>query len=218
MSIFILVVNGGELSVPSDNQRCSTFGYNTRHWPFNTYAKYPCFKLGHAVVMYIWQRQKYLTSAVWCHLMSLSDKVSYLFGSIMLLSQIIATMISTVKFEINNLPFTTENILKAEFNWNMYEISSPCYVMDVCVLYRLYFKQHGFLQEELTGYTQANFHHATAFGCRNIAFQIWRLPCNPHRSEWPKTFLGGVCLNLLIVLIVKRSCIKGWYHQRWLRE
>ena len=52
-----------------------------------------------------WQRQKYLTSAVACYFMSLSDKVSYLLDSVMLLSQSIATMISTVKFERNNLPF-----------------------------------------------------------------------------------------------------------------
>ena len=51
--------------------------------------------------------------------MSLSDKESYLLDSIVLFSQIIATLISTVKFERNNL--TTEDILKGEFNWNMYE-------------------------------------------------------------------------------------------------
>ena len=44
--------------------------------------------------------------------MSLSDKVSYLLDSIMLLSQIIVTMISTAKFERNKLPFTIEDILK----------------------------------------------------------------------------------------------------------
>ena len=69
----------------------------------------------------VWQRQRYLNPAV-----SLSDKVSYLLDSIMLLSQIIATMISTVKFERNNLPFTIEDILIGEFNWNMYEITPPC--------------------------------------------------------------------------------------------
>ena len=53
--------------------------------------------------------------------MSLSDKVSYLLDSIMLLSQIIAAMISTVKIERNNLPFTSEDILKGQLNWNMYE-------------------------------------------------------------------------------------------------
>ena len=78
------------------------YWYNTRHGPFNTYAKYHCFKLQHAVVMNIWnieawQRQKYLTPAVSCYFMSLSDKVSYLLDSIMLVSQIIATMISIVK-------------------------------------------------------------------------------------------------------------------------
>ena len=44
------------------------------------------------------------------------DKVSYLLESIMLLSQIIATIISTVKFERKNIPFTIEDILKSEFN------------------------------------------------------------------------------------------------------
>ena len=63
------------------------------------------------------QRKKHLTSAESCYFVSLSDKLSYLLDSIMLLSQIIATMISTVKFERNNLPFTIEDILKVEFNW-----------------------------------------------------------------------------------------------------
>ena len=48
--------------------------------------------------------------------MSLSDKVSYLLDSSMLLVQIIATMISTVKFEWNNISFTIEDILYGEFN------------------------------------------------------------------------------------------------------
>ena len=33
------------------------------------------------------------------------------------ISKFIATMISTVKFERNNRPFTIEDILKGEFNW-----------------------------------------------------------------------------------------------------
>ena len=209
MSIFILVVNEGELSLPGNNQRCSNYGCNTRHGPFNTYAKYRCSKLGHGVVMNIWnidawQRQNSLTPAVSCYFMSLSDKVSYLLDSIMLLSQIIATMISTVKFERNNLPFTIGDILKGELNWSMYEITRPCYVINICILYQLCFKQNDFLQEELIGYTHANFHQATTFGCQNIAFQIWWLPCNPHRSEWPKTFFGRciAIFNQTIFIII----------------
>ena len=199
MSISILVVNEGELSELGDNQRCSKYGNNTRHGPFNPYAKYHCSKLEHAVLktnwnIDAWQRQKYLSSTVSSYFMSLSDKLFYLLDSIMLLLQIIATMISTPKFERNNLPFTIENILKGEFNWKMCEIIPPCYVVNICRLYRLYFKQHGFLKEEVIGYTHANFHHATTFGCRNIAFQIWWLPFNPHRSKWPKTFLGRCIL------------------------
>ena len=65
--------------------------------------------------------------------MSLSDKVSYLLDGIVQLSQIIATMISTVKSDRNNLSFTIEDILKGEFNWNMYEITPPCYVINICI-------------------------------------------------------------------------------------
>ena len=94
-----------------------------------------------------WQTQKHLSSAVSCYFMSLSDKVSYLLDTIILLSQFIATMISTAKFERNNLPVTIENILEGEFQRNMYEITPPCYVINICILYRLYLKQHGFLKE-----------------------------------------------------------------------
>ena len=81
----------------------------------------------------------------------------------MLLSQTIATMIPTVKFERYNTLFTIEDILKGEFNWNLYAITPPCYVIKICILYRLYFKQHDFLKEEVIVYTHANFHHATGF-------------------------------------------------------
>ena len=44
-----------------------------------------------------WQRHKNFSLTVSCYFMSFSDKVSYLLDSIMLLSQIIAVMISTAK-------------------------------------------------------------------------------------------------------------------------
>ena len=215
MSIFILAVNDGKLSVPGDNQWCPNYGYNTRHRPFNTYGKYRYCELGHAVAMNVWnidawQRQTYLTQAVSCYFMSHSDKISYLLDSIMVLSQIIATMISTAKFERNNLPSTIEDIHKGEFNWNIYGIAPPCYVVNICKLYRLYFRQPNFLKEELIGYTHANFYHATTFGCRKITFSIWWLPRNLHRSEWPKTFLGGVdCLPIASSSAVSVSSMKN---------
>ena len=145
MSGFIPVVNE-ELSVPGDNQRCSNYDYNKRHGPINTHAKYHCSKLGHTTVINIWnidasQRQKYLISVESCFFMSLSDELSYLLDNIMLLSHIIAIMISTVKFERNSLVFTIEDILKDEFNWNIYGITPPCYAINTCILYRLCFKQ-----------------------------------------------------------------------------
>ena len=53
-----------------------------------------------------WPRQKYFSRQSNVFFIIPSDKVSYLFDSIKLLSQIIATMISTVKFERNNPSFT----------------------------------------------------------------------------------------------------------------
>ena len=188
--------------MPGDNQRCPNYGYNTRHGTFNTYAKYRCSKLGHALVVNnwnkdVWPRQKYLTPAVSCYFMSFSDKVSYGLDNVVLLLQIIAPMVSTVKSERNNLFFTIEDILKGEFNWNMYEITPTCYAMNICILYRIYLKKC-FLEEELIEYTHANFHRATTVGRRNIAFQIWWLPCNPNRSEWSRTFLGWCMLYTYI--------------------
>ena len=87
MSIFILVVNEGKLSVPGDNQRCSNCGVNTRHGPFKTYAKHHCSKLGHAVVMNIWNidawpRQKSLPRQ--SHVISLYFQIKYLICLIVL--------------------------------------------------------------------------------------------------------------------------------------
>ena len=45
----------------------------------------------------------------------------------------------------------------------MYGITPSYYVIDICILHRLYFKQHGFLKEEVIGYTHANSHHAMPF-------------------------------------------------------
>ena len=72
----------------------------------------------------------------------------------------------------------------------MYESTPPCYAINTCILYWLCFKQHGFINEDLIGCTHAKCRHAMTFGCRNIAFHIRCLPCNPHRSKWPKTFCG----------------------------
>ena len=121
---------------------CSNYGYNTHHGPFNTHVKrHHCSKVGHTVVMNIWtmddwQRQRYFTWAESSYFMSLSGTLSYLLDNIMLLSPNIATMISAVKFQRNNLPFTIEDVLKGECNCNMYEITPPCYAINTYIYYR----------------------------------------------------------------------------------
>ena len=74
--------------------------------------------------------------------MSLLYKGSYLLDSIMLLSQIITAMISTAKFKRNNLPFAIENILKGKNNWNMYQITPPCYVIYIYIYIYIYCTDH----------------------------------------------------------------------------
>ena len=197
MSNFILVVNEREFFGPGDNQRCSNYGYNTRHGPFHTYANYHCSKLGHTIVMNIWnidawQRQHYLTLAESCYFVSFSDKLSYLINSYMLLSEITTTMISTVKCKRNSIPFTIEGILKGEFNWNMYEITPPCYAINTYILHWLCFKQRDFLKEDLIGCNHANCRHAT-FGCWNIAFKFGDYQVIHTGASDLKLFVGGVC-------------------------
>ena len=156
MSIFILVINKGELSLPGDNKRCSSYGYDTRHGPFNAYAKYHCSKLVHAVVMIIWnmdawQTQQYLSSAVSC--ISCHFQIKYL---ICLIALSYYRRSLPPWYPLPNLKEITslsplKTFLKASSNRNMYEVTPPCYVINICILYRLYFKQHGFLKEELIG-------------------------------------------------------------------
>ena len=113
-------VSSSFVSVPGDNQRCSSYGYNTRHGPFNTPAKYHCSRLGYAVVMNIWNIDAWQRQRTWpqqnqvisCHLSA---------WFIMLFSQIIATMISNVEFEVNNFHFTIEDI-KGKFKWKCMEL------------------------------------------------------------------------------------------------
>ena len=124
--------------------------------------------------------------------MSLSDKVSYLLDSFVLLSQIIATMISTVKSERNNLSFTIEDIPKGEFNWNMYEITPPCYVINICILHRLYIEQFDLLNEELIKYTHANVHHDTTLFAEITRFKFDDYCVIRTGATDLKLFLGGV--------------------------
>ena len=104
-----------------DVEKCSKYGYITYHGLFGLYARYPFTKLGHTVVMNIWNVET-LTKAMyhtWAELrciMSVSNKLSYLLVSVMLLSQDRITIIFTVKFEINNITFTIKYSFESQSN------------------------------------------------------------------------------------------------------
>ena len=87
-----------------------TNGYITQHRPFCLHAKYHYINLGHMVVMIIWnvdaQKGKVTFLAEFCYIMSVSNKLSYLLVSIMMLSQDKVSIIFTAKFKIDNMTFT----------------------------------------------------------------------------------------------------------------
>ena len=91
MSRFNLVVGQGDFSVPGDRQQCSKYGYITYHGLFCPPAKYDFTNLGYSVVVSIGNvdaRQKE-TQVIWVELryfMSVSNMLSYLFVTFMLLS------------------------------------------------------------------------------------------------------------------------------------
>ena len=100
--------------------------YNLLGWMrvFCSHAKYHHTKLGHTIVMNIWnvdtqQRQRYLTWAESCYIMFVSNKLSDLLVSIMLLSQHRVTIIFTVRFVINNIAYNIKESLEGQSNWNM---------------------------------------------------------------------------------------------------
>ena len=101
-------------SVSCDVQQYSKYGYITHCRLFCLHAKYYHTQLGHTIVMNIWnvdaqQMLSYLTWAEPCYIMSVSNKLSYLLVSVMLLSQDRVTIRFTVKFEIKNIAFTIKD-------------------------------------------------------------------------------------------------------------
>ena len=99
----------------------SKYGYITHHGLCCLHAKYHHTQMGYMVVMSMWnidvqQRQRYLTWAKLCCMMSISNKLSYLLVSIILLSQDRVTIIFTVKFKNNNITFTILHSFEGQSN------------------------------------------------------------------------------------------------------
>ena len=141
------------------------------------------------------QRQKCLTSAESFHFMSLLDKLFYLLDSIMLSSQIIATMISTVKCEMNNLHSTIKEILKCEFNWNRSEITPPCGAINTCILYDYVLTNMVFFRRSLLDTLMQIF-----VMLRHLLVEILRFQVDDYRviltgASDIKLFVGGVCIH-----------------------
>ena len=163
------------------------------------------------------QRQRYHTWAESCYIMSVSNILSHLLVSIMLLLQDRVTITFIVKFKINNIAFTIKDSLEDQSNWNIDWITPLVYVINICLPYRVYFGWHCSLVNDLV----AIFHQPTTFSWRYIAFRISCLSCNSYWSKWPKTCLGDVCVfvkinpefmhNSVFTAIVQLT-LALWYH------
>ena len=111
----------------------------------------------------------------------------------MLLSQIIATIISTVKYERNNIPFTIDDISKGEFNWNMFEITPPSYAIKHVYSTDYVLNNMVFLRRILLDTLIQNF-----IMLRHLVDEISRVKFYDYRvirtgaSDLP-LFVGGVC-------------------------
>ena len=124
MSNFNLAIDEGDRSASCDVQQYSKYGYITHHGLCRLHAKYHHTQMGYTVVMCIWnvdaqQRQRDFTWAKLCYMMSVSNKLSYLLVSIILLSQDIFAIIFTVKFKTNNIAFTIKHSFEGQSNWKM---------------------------------------------------------------------------------------------------
>ena len=180
-------------------------GYITHHGFFCLHVKYHYTKLGHTTVMNIWnvdaqQRQRYLTWSnhvilcqfqISCYIMSVSNKLSYLLVSIVLLSHDRATIIFTLKVKMNIIAFIIKGSFEGRSNWNMDWITPYDFAIDICIFHYLCFRRHVIFQGILVHILKQNFSiPATTFDWRDIVFRIWCLSCNSHWSKWPKTFCG----------------------------
>ena len=100
---FKVVVEQVALFVPGHSQQCCSYGYITYRRLFCSDAEYNHTMLDYTVAMDILnvqprQRQVYHIWVELCYFMSVSNKLSYLIASIMLLSQDRVIIIFTVKF------------------------------------------------------------------------------------------------------------------------
>ena len=96
-------------------------------------------------------------------------------------------MIFIVKYRFNNIAYTKRPFQRLiQLKYGLTYIVG--YAIDICIFYCVCFGRQCYLVKNLVAYNQAKFHHLSTFGWRDIAFRIWCLPCNSHRSKWTKTF------------------------------
>ena len=135
--------------------------------------------------------QQMQTYHIWvvefCYFMSVSNKISYLLISIMLVSQDKIVIMFTVKFKLNNIVFTIKEVFKVHLK------NELNYTIGLCNGYMYIslfgFGRQGYHLKKLVAHNRAKIQHPT-FLCRDIAFRIWCLLGNSHWSKWPKTFCG----------------------------
>ena len=132
------------------------------------------------------KRQRCLTWAELCYIMSISNNLSYLLVNIMLLSKDRVAIIFTAKFEIDNIAFT-----KNRQFWRSTQLKQGLNY-TICLFYDLSFGRQCYLFGNLVAYTQSQIEHPVTFGS-----QISHFKCDAYRltvtaASDLKRFVGGV--------------------------
>ena len=128
--VIVMLVIDWDRSVSRDVQPYSKYSYITHHGLCCLHANNDHTQLGCIVFMSIYnvdtqQRQMHIALAKLCYTMSVSDKLSYLLVSIMLLSQDrsiwyslsnlkLITIILAFKFKTNNIAFTIKDSIEGQ--------------------------------------------------------------------------------------------------------
>ena len=141
-----------------------------------------------------------------CYFMSVSNKVSYLIVSIMLLSQDRIIIIFTVKFEINNIAFTLKDSFEGQSNWKMNWITPSDYAMHLCTFHFLCLYDTVIFLRTLSRTIKQIFSFLRHFFCEisDFKFDAYRVILTGASDL--KHFVGG---------IYRTSTAQMTYHNRY---
>ena len=142
MSSFNLVADGGDLSAPGDDRKCSNYLHIRRHGLVYLHVKFRCTGLGPMVIMkfeYQYQPQTTrLTRTELCYAMSFANKWLYVLN-VALLPHYRTAMIFTIHLKRNSIASSIKESFERKFNRSMNGTTPSGYEINICLFYGLRF-------------------------------------------------------------------------------